>query len=97
MNALVKKGVGREDAHSVVKKYSLIAAENFRKTGENNLIDLISNGHEIPLTHEDLAPLLDPSGLTAMAIKQIKAIIARALAEGIPSSEVDSYTPSEAL
>jgi len=41
--------------------------------------------------------LLDPSGLTAMAIKQTKAIIARALAEGIPSSEADTYTPSEAL
>jgi adenylosuccinate lyase len=97
MNALVKKGVGREDAHSIVKKYSLVAAENFRKTGENNLIDLISNDHEIPLKHEDLAPMLDTSGLTAMAIKQTKAIIARALAEGIPSSEADTYTPSEAL
>ena len=97
MNALVKKGVGREDAHSKVKKISLLAAENFRKTGKNNLIDLISNDHEIPLKHEDLAPLLDPSGLTAMAIKQTKAIIARALAEGIPSSEADSYAPSEAL
>jgi adenylosuccinate lyase len=97
MNALVKRGIGREDAHSIVKKYSLVAAENFRKTGENNLIDLISNDREIPLKHEDLAPLLDPSGLTAMAIKQTKAIIARALAEGISSSEADSYSPSEAL
>jgi adenylosuccinate lyase len=97
MNALVKKGVGREDAHSIVKKYSLVAAENFRKTGENNLIDLITNDSEIPLKHQDLDPLLNPSDLTSMAVKQTKGIIARALAEGIPSSKADLYRPSEAF
>jgi len=97
MNALVKKGLGREDAHSIVKKCSLVAAENFRKTGENNLIDLITKDSQIPLKHEDLAPLLNPSDLTSMAIKQTKSIIVRALNEGISTSEADSDTPSEAL
>jgi adenylosuccinate lyase len=97
MNTLVKKGVGREDAHSIVKKYSLVAADNFRRNGEYNLIDLIAQDNAIPLIHEELAPLLNPSALTVMAIRQSREIIARALAQGIPPSEVDSYVPSEAL
>ena len=92
---LVSKGIGREDAHSIIKRYSLVAANHFRETGENNLLKLIAADKKLKMALGELERLLDYSKARELATTQAMKVIARAFEESISIPNASSYRPSE--
>jgi adenylosuccinate lyase len=92
---LVKRGIGREDAHSAIKRHSLAAANHFRETGENNLLKLIAADNKLNLTVNELESFLDYSKAVEIATTQAMEVIARALAESNSIPNASSYRPAE--
>jgi adenylosuccinate lyase len=97
LSEAVMNGMGREDAHALIKKLSIIAGENFRKTGINNLIELVSKESDFGFTAEFLVTIQDPSLLLAGAVRQTRVVMQRALAiaESIPDSL--AYIPADSI
>jgi adenylosuccinate lyase len=97
LSEAVKNGMGREDAHALIKKVSIIAGENFRKTGINSLIELVSEESDFGFTAEFLVTIQDPSLLLAGAVRQTRVVMQRALAiaESIPDSL--AYIPADSI
>ena len=97
LSEAVMNGMGREDAHALIKKLSIIAGENFRKTGINNLIELVSQESDLGFTAEFLVTIQDPSLLVAGAVRQTRVVMQRALAiaESIPDSL--AYIPADSI
>jgi len=92
---LVRKGFGREDAHAILKRHSLVAAKHFRETGENNLLKLIAADDKLKLTLSELKGFLEYSSATELATTQAMKVIARALEESKSIPNASSYRPSE--
>jgi adenylosuccinate lyase len=97
LSEAVMNGMGREDAHALIKKLSMIASEDFRKTGINNLIELVSQESDLGFTAEFLVTIQDPSLLVAGAVRQTRVVMQRALAiaESIPDSL--AYIPADSI
>lgn len=76
--AAVKKGMGREEAHEVIKEHSVAVAKAVRDGGSNDLIDRLAQDSRLPLTATDLQGLLaDPLAFTGNAVAQTKAVMQR--------------------
>ena len=76
--AAVKKGVGRETAHEVIKEHSLATVSQMRSGGVNDLLDRIANDQRIPLDSAELRALISaPLDFTGGARAQTLQIIAR--------------------
>jgi len=76
--AAVKKGVGRESAHEVIKEHSIATVKSLRDGGVNNLLERIANDSRIPLDSNELNALIsEPMEFTGMAREQTLQIIAR--------------------
>ena len=60
--AAVKKGVGRETAHEVIKEHSLATVSQMRSGGVNDLLDRIANDRRIPLDSAELRTLISEIG-----------------------------------
>jgi adenylosuccinate lyase len=97
LSEAVKNGMGREDAHALIKKVSIIAGENFRKTGINNLIELVSKESDLGFTAEFLVTIQDPSYLIEGAVSQTHVVLQKALtvAESTPDSL--AYIPADSI
>ena len=97
LNEAVKNDMGREDAHELIKKISLIARENLLKHGENNLIDLVSKKSMPGITPDFLKTIQSPLPLTQNAVRQATVVIkeARQVIESFPDSFL--YKPSESI
>ncbi|MBM3721646.1 MAG: adenylosuccinate lyase, partial [Actinobacteria bacterium] len=55
--AAVKNGMGREDAHEVMKEISTKVATDIRNGKDSDLLKAIAEDSRIPLSHEDLTKL----------------------------------------
>ncbi len=76
--ASVKAGVGREEAHEVIKTHAVAAALGIRKGQPNGMLDAIGNDSRIPLSKEDLVALISkPLEFTGDAHAQVERIVAR--------------------
>ena len=76
--ASIKKGVGRESAHEVIKEHSLATVANMRSGGANDLLTRIANDSRIPLDLSELQSLIsEPLDFTGMAREQTLQVIAR--------------------
>ena len=76
--ASVKAGVGREEAHEVIKTHAVAAALGIRKGQQNGMLDAIGNDSRIPLSKEDLVALISkPLEFTGDAHAQVERIVAR--------------------
>ena len=76
--AAVKKGLGRETAHEVIKEHSLATVSQMRSGGVNDLLDRIANDQRIPLDSAELRTLISaPLDFTGGAREQTLQIIAR--------------------
>jgi adenylosuccinate lyase len=93
----VKNGVGREDAHSIIKKYSQLAIDNFRKSGVNNLFELITTDKSLGISLESIEELLASSKLLGSAKKQCELLIKEGLIKVGSNSDSARYSPLESL
>jgi len=76
--ASVKAGVGREEAHEVIKTHAVAAALGIRKGQQNGMLVAIGNDSRIPLSKEDLVALISkPLEFTGDAHAQVERIVAR--------------------
>ena len=76
--AAVKKGIGRESAHEVIKEHSLATVANVRNGGENDLLHRIASDARIPLDLNELTALIaKPLEFTGVARNQTLQVIAR--------------------
>ena len=76
--AAVKKGIGRESAHEVIKEHSLATVANIRNGGENDLLHRIASDARIPLDLNELTALIaKPLEFTGVARNQTLQVIAK--------------------
>jgi adenylosuccinate lyase len=93
--AIVKNGLGREDAHEYLKEISLRAATDIRSGKETNLIDEIAGDARIPLDKPELEKLISsPLEFAGLAQEQCDAVIAKISAITKAHPEAASYQPS---
>ena len=94
----VKAGIGREEAHEMIKEHAVSASTNLRRNGENNFIELVSSDSRLGLEKESLVKLLDtPLALTGDAKGQVEKILAEISKLTAGSDEATSYLPGEML
>ena len=97
--AAVRKGVGREQAHEVIKTHAVAAALQMRETGgANTLLDDLAGDAALGLTRHDLDALISaPLELTGAAGAQIQAV-ADAVAQVVATDpEAARYVPGAVL
>jgi adenylosuccinate lyase len=76
--AAIKNGVGRENAHEVIKEHSLAAVRNIHNGGANDLLQRIAADSRIPLDLPALEALIAaPLDFTGVAREQTLQVIAK--------------------
>ena len=98
--AAVRKGVGREQAHEVVKEHAVAAALARREkgVGDDDLLERLAGDERLRLTRVELdAAVADPMAFTGAAVDQAEAFARRAeeLARLFP--EDAAYQPDPIL
>ncbi|MDG2028812.1 MAG: adenylosuccinate lyase [Acidimicrobiales bacterium] len=79
LTAAVDAGLGREEAHELVKEHAVSAALDRRETtGAASLVDRLADDDRLPLDRSAIEALLaDPASFTGTAIDQVNRIVAR--------------------
>lgn len=98
--AAVGKGVGREEAHEVIKEHAVAVALEMRQhgTSDNDLLDRLAGDGRLKLNGDELAALIaEPMSFTGAAARQASDVMerARAILEAHPSAA--AYTPGNIL
>lgn len=98
--AAVKNGVGREKAHSVIKKHAVAVALNMREKGEtkNDLLDRLSDDSGLGMTRAQLEEAISrPIEFVGSAPKQISDFVLKVgnIIEKYPKAA--AYEPEEIL
>jgi adenylosuccinate lyase len=93
----IKNGVGREDAHSIIKKYSQLASENFRKTGVNNLFELITTDKSLGISLKSIEQLLASYKLLGSAKEQCELLIKEGRINVGANPDAARYSPLETI
>ena len=98
--ACVRAGVGREEAHEVIKEHAVAVALDMRETGQvdNDLYERLGADERIPLTARQLHDLVSsPMELTGAAEDQVAALLAKVadIADDFP--EAAAYHPGLVL
>lgn len=76
--AAVKKGMGREDAHEIIKSASLALATAMRQAQDLDFIDLLTKDGKLPLSRSDIEALIsEPLTFTGNAVMQCQAVLAK--------------------
>lgn len=92
--AAVKKGIGRESAHEVIKEHSLATVVNIRSGGENDLLARIADDARIPLDLTELNALIaSPLDFTGIARNQTLQVIAKVAEVTARYPKASSYQP----
>lgn len=99
MNA-VKKGIGREDAHEIIKEHAVATSNDLRSgaIAANDLLKRLADDPRMPLTMEDLQTILETGGkATGLAVDQTEDFVKRsyALADKFPKAK--EYVPAPIL
>ncbi len=76
---MVQAGVGREQAHNLIKKHAVAALEAMRRSGagaSNNLMDRLAGDPEVPIDAKELDTILEEaSSLTGRAVDQVNTFL----------------------
>ena len=94
--AAVKAGMGREDAHNIIKELSTKVANDIREGKSNSLITELAGDSRIPLDYQALEKLLaSPLEFAGLAQEQCDAVIAKihAITKSHPAAA--TYQPSQ--
>jgi adenylosuccinate lyase len=98
--AAVRKGVGREQAHEIVKQHSVAAALARREKGGAgpDLLDRLAADDRLHLSREDLeAALADPITFTGAAAAQVAAFVQRTEDLAARYPDAAAYRPGPIL
>ncbi|AZM44560.1 adenylosuccinate lyase [Streptomyces sp. WAC 06738] len=98
--AAVRAGVGREEAHEVVKEHAVAAALAMRERGaeRNELLDRLAADARIPLDRDRLEALMaDRLSFTGAAEEQVAAVAARVEEVVKRHPEAAGYAPGGIL
>lgn len=98
--AAVKGGLGREEAHAIIKEHAVAVALEMREKGttENNLFDRLADDERLPVDKEFLAQAIsEPLELTGLARPQVAKFADTVQAIMDQNPEAASYTPSTVL
>jgi adenylosuccinate lyase len=98
--AAVRRGVGREVAHSVIKEHAVSVALEMREKGadDNDLLDRLARDGRLGLSRDDLAGLVaDPLSFTGVAASQVDRVVAAVDAVVRRYPEAAAYTPAPIL
>ena len=94
--AAVKAGMGREDAHNIIKELSTKAANDIREGKPNSLITELAGDSRIPLDYQALEKLLaSPLEFAGLAQEQCDAVIAKIHAITKSHPDAATYQPSQ--
>lgn len=92
----VKKGMGRERAHGLIKKHALSAVREVRGGGDNRFVHKLSEDDDFPLNREKIEELLRPDhGLAEDQVTRVYAKISE-VTRKFPK-EVIEYLPEPIL
>ncbi len=100
LSEAIRKGMGREEAHELIRKYAVVEALRMREQGnyENNLPFLLGDNPNFPLTREEITQMLqDRDHFVGNARKQIYDFVGdvQKLIQRYP--EEASYEPGQIL
>lgn len=98
--AAVRKGVGREDAHEVIKENAVQTVLDMRESGspDNGLFDRLAADERLGLSREELTRLISqPLELTGAAARQVEQVVQRVQLLVDAEPEAASYQPAEVL
>ncbi|MDR0836610.1 MAG: adenylosuccinate lyase [Propionibacteriaceae bacterium] len=98
--AAVRKGVGREVAHEIIKRNAVAVALELRQTGarENDLFDRLAREPELKLSRIELAALVsEPLELAGSARLQAQAVVAEIEAVTAKYPQAFDYRPAPVL
>ncbi|WPF65788.1 MULTISPECIES: adenylosuccinate lyase [unclassified Corynebacterium] len=97
--AAVRAGVGREEAHEVIKENAVAVALNMRENGaEQDLVERLASDDRLPLSAADLeAALADRHAFIGAAESQVSRVLARVEDLVARHPEAARYTAGEIL
>jgi len=76
--AAVKKGMGREDAHEIIKSASLALASAMRQAQDVDFIELLTKDGKLPLSRSEIEALISqPLSFAGNALTQCQALLAK--------------------
>ncbi|HEV8056065.1 MAG TPA: adenylosuccinate lyase [Nocardioidaceae bacterium] len=100
LTAAVRRGVGREAAHAVIKEHAVAVALQMRAeaTGGNDLLERLAHDPRLGLSRGELDDLLaDPLTFTGAAAVQVQEVVRRVEAVTARHPEAAAYTPAAIL
>jgi adenylosuccinate lyase len=98
--AAVRRGVGRETAHEVIKEHAVAVALEMREKGadRNDLFDRLASDGRLGLSRSDLAGLVnDPLTFTGAASAQVAEVVRRSREVAARYPEAAAYKPGAIL
>jgi adenylosuccinate lyase len=98
--AAVRRGVGRETAHEVIKEHAVTVALEMREKGadRNDLFDRLAGDERLGLSQQDLATLVaEPLSFTGAALAQVDEVVRRIERLAQDNPEAASYRPGAIL
>jgi len=97
--AAVRRGVGRELAHEVIKEHAVAVALGLRDGAvANDLVDRLAADVRLGLSRAELAELLgSPLEFTGMARQQVAAVVARVEQVAAAHPQAAGYVPAPIL
>ncbi|MEO0415919.1 MAG: hypothetical protein AAF226_13310 [Verrucomicrobiota bacterium] len=100
MMAAVKKGIGRETAHEVIKEHAVAAAAAYRtgETEKNDMIARLANDERMGMSADELNAALSEGKANAGAVQQqIDAFTARTAELSASEEGAADYAPGSIL
>ncbi|HEX5596994.1 MAG TPA: adenylosuccinate lyase [Micromonosporaceae bacterium] len=98
--AAVRRGVGRELAHEVIKEHAVAVALAMRERGvaENDLFDRLAADGRLGLTRAEIDELVaDPRAFVGAAPAQVRAVVGRVAAVVAAHPQAAAYHPAPIL
>ncbi|MDW5327820.1 adenylosuccinate lyase [Plantactinospora sp. KLBMP9567] len=98
--AAVRRGVGRETAHEVIKEHAVAVALAMREKGaaENDLFDRLAADGRLGLTRPEIDELVaDRAGFAGAASAQVRAVVDRIATVVAAHPEAAAYDPAPIL
>jgi adenylosuccinate lyase len=96
----LKRGVGRETAHEVIKEHAMAVALQMRETGgaENDLLDRLATDPRLGVTRSELAAAIaNPIELAGTAGRQVLVLAAEIESIANAHPEAAGYRPAPVL
>jgi adenylosuccinate lyase len=96
----VQAGMGREEAHEVIKEHAVAAALALREEGQrgNDLLDRLADDPRLPLDRAAIdAVVADPLTFAGAATQQVTAVVKRVADVAARHPEAAAYVPEPLL